>query len=278
MARLPGLLCLGSAELVSPCSLPSFALPWPPTGLIREAGPSAASTRSSGSRRAASRKKQSVGRVEGGRCEQVVVGFFLLGKGQLYGYIFAGRILLDADGKVKHFATGLVVGKYEAQQGKGVNTGGLGAVLGVSYQAACQDVLHFVADAIASYQTSIGVPVEGSAEGGAAAVEEAAEGAGSAGAGLYGTANLRRRQQHQQRRRRRCVCGRGGGEQRRPSGTAATASTTDPAPARSPSLTAPQHHPGGDCEQGTSNTCGGARGPRSSDMVSEGGSGEYRGS
>ena len=34
-----------------------------------------------------------------------------------------------------------------------------GAVLGVSYQAACQDVLHFVADAIASYQTSIGVPV-----------------------------------------------------------------------------------------------------------------------
>ena len=42
-----------------------------------------------------------------------------------------GRIILDADGKVKHFATGLVVGKYEAQQGKGVNTGGLGAVLGL---------------------------------------------------------------------------------------------------------------------------------------------------
>ena len=48
--------------------------------------------------RAASRRKQSVGRVEGGRCEQVVVGFFLLGKGQLYGYIFAGRILLDGTG------------------------------------------------------------------------------------------------------------------------------------------------------------------------------------
>ena len=45
-----------------------------------------------------SRRKQSVGRVEGGRCEQVVVGFFLLGKGQLYGYIFAGRILLDVTG------------------------------------------------------------------------------------------------------------------------------------------------------------------------------------
>mmetsp|Transcript_18484 Transcript_18484/g.58863 ORF Transcript_18484/g.58863 Transcript_18484/m.58863 type:complete len:126 (+) Transcript_18484:898-1275(+) len=28
----------------------------------------------------------------------VVIGFFLLGKGQLYGYIFAGRILLDVTG------------------------------------------------------------------------------------------------------------------------------------------------------------------------------------
>ena len=36
--------------------------------------------------------------MEGGRCEQVVIGFFLLGKGQLYGYIFAGRILLDVTG------------------------------------------------------------------------------------------------------------------------------------------------------------------------------------
>jgi hypothetical protein len=42
-----------------------------------------------------------------------------------------GRLIFDADGKVKHFATGLVVGKYEAAQGKGVNTGGLGAVLGL---------------------------------------------------------------------------------------------------------------------------------------------------
>ena len=41
-----------------------------------------------------------------------------------------GRLIFDADGRVKHFATGLVVGKYEAQQ-KGVNTNGLGAVLGL---------------------------------------------------------------------------------------------------------------------------------------------------
>ena len=33
---LPGLLCLGSAELVLPCSLPCFALPRPPASLIRE--------------------------------------------------------------------------------------------------------------------------------------------------------------------------------------------------------------------------------------------------
>ena len=37
LARLPGLLCLGSAELVLPCSLPCFALPRPPASLIREA-------------------------------------------------------------------------------------------------------------------------------------------------------------------------------------------------------------------------------------------------
>ena len=36
LARLPGLLCLGSAELVLPCSLPCFALPMLPTSLIRE--------------------------------------------------------------------------------------------------------------------------------------------------------------------------------------------------------------------------------------------------
>ena len=36
LARLPGLLCLGSAELVLPCSLPCFALPRPPASLIRE--------------------------------------------------------------------------------------------------------------------------------------------------------------------------------------------------------------------------------------------------
>ena len=41
-----------------------------------------------------------------------------------------GRLVFNADGKIKHFATGLVVGKYEAQQ-KGVNTNGLGAVLGL---------------------------------------------------------------------------------------------------------------------------------------------------
>ena len=37
LAQLPGLLCLGSAELVLPCSLPCFALPRPPTSLTREA-------------------------------------------------------------------------------------------------------------------------------------------------------------------------------------------------------------------------------------------------
>ena len=36
LARLPGLLCIGSAELVLPCSLPCFALPRPPASLIRE--------------------------------------------------------------------------------------------------------------------------------------------------------------------------------------------------------------------------------------------------
>jgi len=41
-----------------------------------------------------------------------------------------GRLLFNPDGSIKHFATGLVVGKYEAQQ-KGVNTDGLGAVLGL---------------------------------------------------------------------------------------------------------------------------------------------------
>lgn len=42
-----------------------------------------------------------------------------------------GRLCFDAEGKVRHFATGLVVGKYEAQQGRGINTNGLGAVLGL---------------------------------------------------------------------------------------------------------------------------------------------------
>ena len=37
LARLPGLLCLGSAELVLPCSLPCVALPRPPASLIRGA-------------------------------------------------------------------------------------------------------------------------------------------------------------------------------------------------------------------------------------------------
>ena len=45
LARLPGLLCLGSAELVLPCSLPCFALPRPPASLIREAALRAASTK-----------------------------------------------------------------------------------------------------------------------------------------------------------------------------------------------------------------------------------------
>ena len=36
LARLPGLLCLGSAELVLPCSLPCFALPWPSASLTSE--------------------------------------------------------------------------------------------------------------------------------------------------------------------------------------------------------------------------------------------------
>ena len=45
LARLPGLLCLGSAELVLPCSLPCFALPMLPTSLIREAALRAASTK-----------------------------------------------------------------------------------------------------------------------------------------------------------------------------------------------------------------------------------------
>ena len=45
LARLPGLLCLGSAELVLPCSLPCFALPMLPTSLIRE------STKGGGRRR-----------------------------------------------------------------------------------------------------------------------------------------------------------------------------------------------------------------------------------
>ena len=41
-----------------------------------------------------------------------------------------GRLLFNADGQVRHFATGLVVGKYEGVQGS-VNTNGLGAVLGL---------------------------------------------------------------------------------------------------------------------------------------------------
>ena len=45
LARLPGLLRLGSAELVLPRSLPCFALPRPPTSLIRE------STKKGGRRR-----------------------------------------------------------------------------------------------------------------------------------------------------------------------------------------------------------------------------------
>ena len=41
-----------------------------------------------------------------------------------------GRLVFDESGRVRHFATGLVVGRFEAQQ-KGVNTAGLGAVLGL---------------------------------------------------------------------------------------------------------------------------------------------------
>ena len=48
LARLPGLLCLGSAELVLPCSLPCFALPRPPASLIREAALCATSTQGGG--------------------------------------------------------------------------------------------------------------------------------------------------------------------------------------------------------------------------------------
>ena len=51
LARLPGLLCLGSAELVLPCSLPCFALPMLPTSLIREAALRAASTKGGGAPR-----------------------------------------------------------------------------------------------------------------------------------------------------------------------------------------------------------------------------------
>ena len=47
LARLPGLLCLGSAELVLPCSLPCFFLPWRPASLI-EAALRAASTKGVG--------------------------------------------------------------------------------------------------------------------------------------------------------------------------------------------------------------------------------------
>lgn len=53
------------------------------------------------------------------------------GKGSVVAPTETGRLIFDSEGKVKHFATGLVVGKYEAQQGRGVNTGGLGAVLGL---------------------------------------------------------------------------------------------------------------------------------------------------
>ena len=73
--------------------------------------------------RAASRKKQSVGGVEGGLCEQVVVGFFLLGKGQLYGYIFAGRILLDVTGSFELIKVGKANGgerrSYSCKQQSG---------------------------------------------------------------------------------------------------------------------------------------------------------------
>ena len=40
------------------------------------------------------------------------------------------RLVFNPDGRVKHYATGLVVGKYEAVQGES-NTNGLGAVLGL---------------------------------------------------------------------------------------------------------------------------------------------------
>ena len=53
------------------------------------------------------------------------------GKTSVVGPTETGRIIFDSEGKVKHFATGLVVGKYEAEQGRGVNTNGLGAVLGL---------------------------------------------------------------------------------------------------------------------------------------------------
>mmetsp|Transcript_26418 Transcript_26418/g.89098 ORF Transcript_26418/g.89098 Transcript_26418/m.89098 type:complete len:255 (+) Transcript_26418:49-813(+) len=53
------------------------------------------------------------------------------GKTSVVGPTETGRCVFDAEGKVRHFATGLVVGKYEAQQGGGVNTNGLGAVLGL---------------------------------------------------------------------------------------------------------------------------------------------------
>ena len=40
------------------------------------------------------------------------------------------RVVFDEEGKIRHFATGLVVGKYEAAAGA-CNTNGLGAVLGL---------------------------------------------------------------------------------------------------------------------------------------------------
>ena len=52
LARLPGLLCLCSAELVLPCGLPCFALPRPPTSFTRE------STKGGGRREASWRPGQ----------------------------------------------------------------------------------------------------------------------------------------------------------------------------------------------------------------------------
>ena len=65
LARLPGLLCLGSAELVLPCSLPCFALSRPPASNIRESTRGAARSAASLMRLVGSIGKAKQGRLQG---------------------------------------------------------------------------------------------------------------------------------------------------------------------------------------------------------------------